>query len=51
MQVVIAVLGLVGQVALMPAHTKLSAVGTGTDAQARSIAQSDRPYTPHLHST
>ena len=47
MQVVIAVLGLVGQVALMPAHTKLSAVGTGTDAQARSIAQSDLVLTRH----
>ena len=47
MQVVIAVLGLVGQVALMPAHTKLSAVGTGTDAQARSIAHSDLVLTRH----
>ena len=45
MQVVIAVLGLLGQVALMPARTKLSDVSTGTTA--RSIAQSDLVPTQH----
>ena len=45
MQVVIAILGLLGQVALMPARTKLSDVSTGTTA--RSIAQSDLVPTQH----
>ena len=45
MQVVVAVLGLLGQVALMPERMKLSDVSTGTTA--RSIAQSDLVPTQH----